>query len=588
MVKQTIKPAILIIDDEEQIRTLLGDLLSPEYDCTLAASAEDAMQLMSKSSFGLVVSDINMSGMSGLDLVPYVVQKAPETVVVMISGQQTIDTAILAMRAGAFDYITKPLDLGHVEAAVRRAISHHKLLVEKKYYENHLEDLVKLRSAEIERLAYFDTLTNLPNRLLFSDRVTQAIKSAEREDQKLAVVLFYLDQFRTVDDTLGHSITDRLLRDVAARARDAIDEGSTLARFQGDQFALLLPNISGSEKVAEKMLRLSASLGPAFVFEEQLYITTSMGVSVFPDDGRNANELLRNAGAALNRAAGHAENSYQFYQSDMNSRALKRLTMENQLRRSIDNGELVLYYQPQVDLVSQTLIGAEALIRWQHPKLGLVPPSEFIPMAEETGLILPIGEWVCRTACTQAAAWHKSELPNLRMAVNVAPQQFQQENFVDTVGQIVSETGIEPSLLELEITEGSIMQSADRVVSRLTALQDRGVKIAIDDFGIGYSSLAYLKRLPIDMLKIDRTFVNEATSDADDAALVMTIITLAHNLRLIVMAEGVETEEQLRFLRLLRCDQGQGFLFGKPVPADLFLSQARRGVFQAPRAAVSK
>jgi EAL domain-containing protein (putative c-di-GMP-specific phosphodiesterase class I) len=265
----------------------------------------------------------------------------------------------------------------------------------------------------------------------------------------------------------------------------------------------------------------------------------------------------------------------------MNARALELLTLEADLRRAIQNGELVLHYQPQIDFSTQRIVGAEALIRWQHPRLGFLPPLEFIPMAEDTGLILPIGDWVLRTACNQVTLWEQAGLGNLRVAVNVSARQFQQKNFLERVAQIVGETAISPSSLELEITETSIMTNAAQVVVLLSELKRMGVRIAIDDFGIGYSSLGYLKRLPIDRLKIDRTFVSDATSDPDDAAIVMAIITLAHNLRLKVMAEGVETEEQLRFLQLLKCDEGQGYLFGKPMPADLFLTAAiHAGVHQ--------
>jgi EAL domain-containing protein (putative c-di-GMP-specific phosphodiesterase class I) len=283
---------------------------------------------------------------------------------------------------------------------------------------------------------------------------------------------------------------------------------------------------------------------------------------------------LKNAGVALDRAKSLGGNNYQFYRSDMNARALERLTLEADLRRAVENEELVLHYQPQIDFANQQIVGAEALVRWQHPKLGLLPPAEFIPMAEDTGLILPIGDWVLRTACNQAALWEHAGLGNLRVAVNVSARQFQQKNFLERVAQIVDETAISPSSLELEITESSIMPNAAQVVVLLSELKHMGVRIAIDDFGIGYSSLGYLKRLPIDRLKIDRTFVSDATSDPDDAAIVMAIITLAHSLRLKVMAEGVETEEQLRFLQLLKCDEGQGYLFGKPMPADLFLTAA--------------
>jgi diguanylate cyclase (GGDEF)-like protein len=569
------RPSILIIDDDEQIRNLLSSILAEGYDCVTASSAEAALQILKAIKFDLVVSDINMGGISGLDLVPYIVKEAPETVVVMISGQQTIDAAIQAMRAGAFDYITKPFDLQHVEAAMRRAFDHHKLLAEKKYYEHNLEDLVHRRTAEIERLAYFDTLTDLPNRILFEDRLTQALKHAQGDVQPVGTLLIRVDRFKEINDTLGHATGDRLLRHIADRIRRSGDERGTLARFEADEFALLITDVHGSQDVLDVLQHIIASLKAPFLLDEhQLYVTVSIGVSLYPVDGRSSQELLMNAGVALSRAQSLGRNNYQFYQAEMNTRALERITMERDLHGAIENGELRLHYQPQIDISTRRIVGAEALIRWQHPKLGLLPPAKFIPMAEDTGLVLALGEWALRTACRQIGSWHQAGLTGIRVSVNVSPRQFQQKNFVETVAQVLAETKTDPTSLQLEITETSIMQSAEQVVTRLFELKQTGLTIAIDDFGMGYSSLGYLKRLPIDMLKIDRSFVSDATTDPDDAALVMAIITLAHNLRLHVMAEGVETEDQLRFLHLLRCDEGQGYLFGRAVSPELFFSRA--------------
>jgi len=549
-------------------------MLDLDYDCVTVGSAEEAIELLKVIKFELVISDINLGGISGLDLVPYIVKETPETVVVMISGQHTIDAAIQAMRAGAFDYVTKPFDVRQVEDAMQRALAHQRLLENKKYYEHGLQELVHHRSAEIERLAYFDTLTDLPNRLLFEDRLTQAIKHAQKGSQAVCALLLRIDRFKEIDDTLGHAIGDRLLREIAGRIRKTIDEQGTLARFEGDDFALLITDIHGSEDVLEVLKDIIEPLKAPFVLDtHQLYVTTSLGLSVYPVDGGTSDELLKHAGVALNRAQTLGGNNYQFYQSEMNARALERLTMEGDLRRGIENGELRLHYQPQLDLSTHQILGAEALVRWQHPKLGLLAPAKFIPLAEDTDLIVPLGEWCLREGCRQLRAWQQAGLKALRVSVNVSPNQFHQKNFVETVGQILAETEIDPQTLQLEITESSLIQNADHVVTRLAELKEMGVMVAIDDFGVGYSSLGYLKKLPIDMLKIDRSFVSDATSDPDDAALVMAIITLAHNLRLKVMAEGVENEEQLRFLRLLRCDEGQGFLFGKAEPAELFIAK---------------
>lgn len=568
------RPGILIIDDDEQIRSLLCSMLDLDYDCVTVGSAEEAIKLLKVIKFELVISDINMGGISGLDLVPYIVKETPETVVVMISGQHTIDAAIQAMRAGAFDYVTKPFDVRQVEDAMQRALAHQRLLENKKYYERGLQELVHHRSAEIERLAFFDTLTDLPNRLLFEDRLTQAIKHAQKGSQAVCALLLRIDRFKEIDDTLGHAIGDRLLREIAGRIRKTIDEQGTLARFEGDDFALLITDIHGSEDVLEVLKDIIEPLKAPFVLDtHQLYVTTSLGLSVYPVDGGTSDELLKHAGVALNRAQTLGGNNYQFYQSEMNARALERLTMEGDLRRGIENGELRLHYQPQLDLSTHQILGAEALVRWQHPKLGLLAPAKFIPLAEDTDLIVPLGEWCLREGCRQLRSWQQAGLKALRVSVNVSPNQFHQRNFVETVGQILAETEIDPQTLQLEITESSLIQNADHVVTRLAELKEMGLMVAIDDFGVGYSSLGYLKKLPIDMLKIDRSFVSDATSDPDDAALVMAIITLAHNLRLKVMAEGVENEEQLRFLRLLRCDEGQGFLFGKAEPPELFIAK---------------
>jgi diguanylate cyclase (GGDEF)-like protein len=570
------KSLILIIDDEAPIRQLLMEVLKHSYACREAESAEQALAALAKDDFDLVISDIRMGGMSGLELVPHVHSISPDCVVLMISGQNSIETAIEALRAGAFDYITKPLDIPLVEAAVARAVNHHTLLQGKRRHETQLEELVHSRTAEIERLAHFDSLTDLPNRLLFADRLTQVLKLPPADDQKLGTLLLRLDRFKSINDTLGHTIGDRLLRDFADRIKGSISDESTLARFESDEFALLIPNVKGANNILNSLGRIRDLLEAPFILDEhKLYITVTAGISLSPTDGENAQELLKNAGVALNRALSLGGNTYQFYRSDMNARALARLTMEAELRRALENGELTLHYQPQVELGTQRVIGAEALARWQHPKRGLLPASEFIPLAEATGLITLLGKWAMREACRQTACWHQAGANDLRIAVNVAAQQFQQEDFVKMVADILAETSLPPSSLELEITETSIMQNPEQVITILSELKALGVSIAIDDFGIGYSSLMYLKRFPIDRLKIDRMFVNDSTTDPDDAALVMTIITMAHNLRLNVMAEGVETEEQLKFLRLLKCDEGQGYFFAKPVPPEVFLATAQ-------------
>lgn len=571
MAETTRQRQILIVDDDEQIRNLLTDILAPNHRCVVADSAEEALRFLETTSFSLVLSDINLGGMSGLELAPFIVKNNPQTVVVMISGQQTIETAIEAMRVGAFDYITKPFAIPHVEAAVRRALSQHDLLEAKRRYENELEELVRERTAEVERLAYFDQLTNLPNRVLFADRLTQAVKHAGAGNESLATLLLRVDGFQKITETLGHTVSDKLLQEVAARLRKSGGEQITIARFEADEFAVLLTNVAGPAVVVEALRKITESMQPPFLIDKhELYLAPSIGVSMFPIDAGDSAELLKNAGVAVNRAK-TSDTPYQFYRAQMNAEAVQRLTREAELRRAIDQEELRLYYQPQLDLITRCIVGAEALIRWQHPQLGLLPPAEFISLAEETGLILPLGEWVLRTACTQLAAWNDAGLRGLRVGLNVSPQQLQQKDFRLTVARALRASAIDPRDIELEITESSIVGKAEEVIALLGDLKKTGLSIAIDDFGMGYSSLSYLKRLPIDMLKIDRAFISDSATDADAASLVVTIITLAHNLRLRVMAEGVETEEQLNLLRLLKCDEAQGFLFDRALaPDELF------------------
>lgn len=579
------KAHVLIIDDEPEIRDVLHEFLSESYQCVAVNSAEEALALIATARFDLIISDITMERMSGLEMVPHILNVAPQTVIVMISGQQTIESAIEAMRAGAFDYLTKPFDLRHVDAAVCRALEHHKLLEAKRLYEKSLKELVKQRTAEVKHLASHDPRTDLPNRALFEDRVAQALAMAQRTRQMRGTLFLALDGFKKIVDTLGHAAGDLLLKVVAGRLKQCLNASDTVARFDGDEFAMLLTQVTGTKDLVEISRLIQEVLKPPFrLGDHEVYLTASIGISLFPYDGGDFRTLLKNAGAALYRAKMQGGNNYQFYTSDMNARALKRLALESSLRRAVENEEFVVHYQSQVDIQSREIVGTEALVRWQHPQLGLLPPADFIDLAEKTGLIVEIGDSVMRAACVQTRQWQVHAFRDLHVAVNVSARQLKQKDFVSRLVEILDESELDPASLELELTETSIMENPESAVRVLADIRRMGVKIAIDDFGTGYSSLSYLRRLPIDTVKLDRSFVNGATAHPDHAALVMAIITLAHNLRLRVIAEGVETEEQLNFLRLLRCDQGQGYFFDKPTPADLIKPLAARCLDQGPSA----
>ena len=598
---ETTDPArVLIIDDEPHIRNILSETLKENYDCQMAASAEEGLDILQSKPFSLVISDITMKGITGLEMVPEILAVAPDTVVIIMSGAQTMENAVGALRAGAFDYLMKPFDLRLVQAAVRRGVEHYELCVSKRQYEMRLEQEVQERTAallattiqleteiaeknraekRLNYLAYHDLLTELPNRVLFQDRLGQALTAAKRENQRIAVFLLSIDRFKSVSETLGSESADKLICDVAERLTSSMREGDTLAYWGSDEFAFLFNQLEKNEDAINISKRLQATLQPGFKLAgDEIYLTASIGIVLHPLNGQDEATLMKNAAAALAQAKQRGGNNYQFYTAEMNSKALRRFSLESSLRRALEREEFVLHFQPKVDINTWQIAGAEALIRWNHPEKGLISPAEFIPLAEETGLIAPIGEWVLHRLCVELKESTDSA-PNLILSSNISARQFQDPNFFLTVMSMLDTVGVGPRNLELELTESCIMTTFDSGIRTLNALRDAGIRISIDDFGTGFSSLSYLKRLPIDILKIDRSFVHDASTDPDDAALIMAIITLAHNLRLKVVAEGVETEEQLRFLHLLRCDEIQGYLFSKPLPVDDFKQLFCEGQF---------
>jgi len=425
----------------------------------------------------------------------------------------------------------------------------------------------KRAEADIQLLAYQDTLTGLANRFSLSARLQQSVADARRNTQQLAVVFLDLDRFKHINDSLGHAVGDALLRQVAQRLRSAVREADTVARLGGDEFVVVLQSINGSNDAAHVAAKLLRQLSAPYVVQgTELHTTPSIGISLFPDDSNNPDALMRNADTAMYHAKAAGRARFQFYTEEMNRAATERLDLERKLRGALKRDEFELWYQPQFASGDGGLTGMEALIRWRHPEDGLIPPVRFVPIAEETGIILDIGNWVLGEACRQARRWLDEGLPPLRMSVNLSVRQLRDATLVDTVTRALADSGLDPSLLELEITESSVMERPDEAIALLQHLKDLGLQLAIDDFGTGHSSLSYLKLFPLNHLKIDRSFVSDIEHDANDAMIVAAAVSLAHNLGLTVIAEGVETAIQVERLRELGCDELQGYHFSRPLP----------------------
>ncbi len=431
------------------------------------------------------------------------------------------------------------------------------------------QDITERKEAEerIQHLAHYDVLTGLPNRALLGDRLLQALARAGREHAQVGVILVDIDRFKVINDALGHTMGDRLLQEIAVRLGRCARQCDTISHQGGDEFAILLPDLDNDDeatRIAQRILDTVAE--PCRLDEHELSVSCSIGISLYPRDGRSADLLLKNADIALYRAKDMGRNNYQFYLSGATILSRERLNLETSLRHAVDRGQLELYYQPKWNFQVGAVTGAEALIRWNHPKLGLLSPARFIPIAEDSGLVLPMGEWVLRAAIREVSELHHSGFPELRIAVNLSGRQFRQAGLADVVRQALAETSFDPACLELELTESTLMDHTEDNLAMLQSLKATGARIAIDDFGTGYSSLSYLQRFPVDVLKIDRSFVMDLPGAAGSAAIVDAIVTLAHGLGLEVVAEGVETPEQQAFLHAHGCDEGQGYLFGRPTP----------------------
>ncbi len=550
---------VLVVDDDRSTRTALRYALQRNgFAVEEAADGAKALAIIQHISPDVILMDALMPEMDGFTACAKL-QETPhgkDIPVLMITALDDNQSIQRAFAAGASDYIPKPINLAVVNQRVKRVVDANRA----ERYMRHL--------------AFSDALTGLPNRVMFADNLNRAIERAEARGLSLAVLFLDLDRFKFINDTLGHEIGDRLLKTAASRIRYCVRSGDCVARLGGDEFTVLLDELTSPSAAANAAEKIRRTLATPFELNGQdMFITASIGISIYPNDGRDVSTLLRHADTAMYRAKRGGSLGYEFYEPGMEASVSEHLRMDSSLRRALERHELSVYYQPKADTASGRITGMEALVRWRHPTRGMIPPLEFIPLAEETGLINPIGEMVLRTACAQAQQWLAAGAPALNMAVNISGIQLKEKSFVDLLTSVLRQTGLDPRYLTLEITESVLMGHAREAVSTLQELKNIGLRIEIDDFGTGYSSLAYLKRFPVDALKVDRTFTRDMTTNADDAAIVSGIIALAHSLRLKVVAEGVETQDQRDFLTRLECDSIQGYYLSEPLPADEFFRQ---------------
>ena len=578
---------LLLVDDEEDISAALTRLLRRDgYRILRATSGDEGLEVLAQHEVGVVISDQRMPEMSGVEFLTKVKELYPNTIRIVLSGYADLDSVMDAINRGAiYKFFAKPWDNEALRAEVLEAFRHHELALEKANLVKEIQaanDLlaqvnlelaaaVEHKDSQIERIAHYDSLTNLPNRLLFLDRLGQELARAHRDNRLVAVLSVDLDRFKQVNDSFGHPVGDQLLQAVAGRLASHVRAGDTVARIAGDEFGIVLTGMKAAHDAGEVTQKILDSFAhnPVAIGGSEIFVTLSVGISIYPFDGVDTTSLLKNADAALHHAKNEGRNNFQYYAGQMNASAWQRLTLETELRRALAREEFLLHYQPQVDLDSGKIIGMEALLRWQSAEHGLVSPGEFIPLLEETGLILPVGEWVLRSACKQARAWQVAGLSGIHIAVNLSTLQFRQPDFAGMVMDILEENGLDPArkIIELELTESLLMHNVAGTIDTLNKLHETGIQFSIDDFGTGYSSLSYLKRFPISSLKIDQSFVRDLSSDANDAAIIAAIIALGHSLGLNVIAEGVETASQLAHLRRMGCDEIQGYLFSRPVPA---------------------
>jgi diguanylate cyclase (GGDEF)-like protein len=546
---------ILLVEDNPGDVRLVGEMLTAsgaeQYLLNHAGTIKHALELLAQNYYDVLLLDLSLPDGHGLSNVTKIQTKAPGLPIVVLSSISDEQLALEVVKAGVQDYLVKGRGDAHL---LMRAMRY---AIERKHSDERLV-----------YLAHYDHLTNLPNRVLFRDRMTRALAHAQRNTRRVALLFLDLDHFKTINDTLGHDAGDELLVSVARRLETCVRKHDTIARLGGDEFTAILENIDDADDAAAVAQKIVDTMSRSFQIEgRELFVTVSIGIALFPTCGLDPATLIKNADTALYSAKDNGRSCFKFYSSHMHNMASEHLSMVTALRHALPRGEFLLEYQPQIDPRTHHVLGVEALLRWNHPEQGLLPPTAFIPLLEDSGMIVEVGEWVLRSACLQLNAWQAAGLPPMRMCINTSARQFRPAEFIRRVATIVAETGVDPNCLQFEVTESLLIDNVASTTAKLRALRSIGIQIAIDDFGTGYCSLNYLKQFPLHVLKLDRSFIKDIESRSNDAAIVTAMIALGHSLDMEVIAEGVETEGQLMFLRGQGCDAVQGFLYSGPMAA---------------------
>jgi diguanylate cyclase (GGDEF)-like protein len=549
------RPVVVLADDDPSIRLMIRHVLeSEEFDIVEAADGLEAIKAVEKHHPALVLLDAVMPGIDGFTTCKQIKDKGHTDIpVMMITGLDDDASVERAYDVGAIDYITKPIKWAVLKHRVKSVVA------------------AVVSERKVQLLAYRDTLTNLPNRLLFADRLEHALIRAHRHRESVALMLIDIDDFKLVNDSFGHEAGDKLIKAIGGLLTKSMRRADTVARLGGDEFAVIVEDIDGPEDAISIADNLTTILAHNVRLDDQeTYTGASIGIAIYPDDGDDARTLLKNSDTALFRAKEKGRHGFQFYKPEMSVTAMERLDLENSLRKALERHEFVVHYQPTIDLQKSEVVGVEALLRWQHPEKGIINPCDFVPLTEDCGLIVPIGEWLIRTVFKQLKTWREEGLENQNVSINIAPRQFRDQDIITLFKEVMHEYDIEASSITIEITESALIENVGEVERILSTLTSMGMTVALDDFGTGFASIAYLKDFPVGIVKIDRAFIDGIPDNEDDSAIVTAIAGLARGLKLKLIAEGVENDRQLQMLKGLGCQLGQGYYWSKALPADQY------------------